>query len=129
MSRSGYSDDCENLQLWRGAVDRAISGARGQAFLRRLRDALDAMPRKRLIENKLVDDNGEVCALGSVDPKANVDPYERDDVAAHFNIAPALAAEIVYMNDEAAFRVETPEQRWTRMRAWVESNIKPGVQP
>ncbi len=26
MSRSGYSEDCENLGLWRGAVERAIQG-------------------------------------------------------------------------------------------------------
>jgi hypothetical protein len=25
MSRSGYSDDCENLGLWRAAVERAVS--------------------------------------------------------------------------------------------------------
>ncbi|KGC50992.1 hypothetical protein DO66_5867 [Burkholderia pseudomallei] len=36
MSRSGYSDDCGGWSLirWRGAVNSAIKGARGQKFLR-----------------------------------------------------------------------------------------------
>jgi hypothetical protein len=45
MSRSGYSDDCSGreLVLWRGAVASALRGRRGQAFLRELVDALDAV--------------------------------------------------------------------------------------
>ncbi len=38
MSRSGYQDDCEGLNLYRGTVRRAIRGKRGQAFLRELAD-------------------------------------------------------------------------------------------
>ena len=38
MSRSGYSDDCETMGLWRGAVERAIYGKRGQTFLREMAD-------------------------------------------------------------------------------------------
>jgi hypothetical protein len=128
MSRSGYSDDCDNVQLWqlwRGAVDRALHGARGQHFLRKLRDALDALPEKRLIADAIANEAGEVCALGAVDPQAKVDPYDRDAVARHFGIAPAMAAEIAYENDEYPCRGETPEQRWTRMRAWVEGQIMP----
>ncbi len=50
MSRSGYVDDIDNLALinWRGAVKSAIQGKRGQAFLRALVDALDAMPETSL---------------------------------------------------------------------------------
>lgn len=128
MSRSGYSDDCEHLELWRGAVDRAILGKRGQSFMCRLRDALDAMPSKRLITNEIANATGEVCALGAVDPHCKVDPHDREAVAAYFGIAPAMAAEIVYLNDEAdGWRnsSETPEQRWARMRAWVEKQIGP----
>ena len=45
MSRSGYSDDDEDgrLAMWRGAVQSAIRGKRGQAALRELLTALDAM--------------------------------------------------------------------------------------
>lgn len=131
MSRSGYSDDCDNVALWRGAVEMAILGRRGQAFMRRLRAALEAMPVKRLITDAIKDDSGEVCALGAVD--SNVDAYDAEYLAEHFGIARALAAEIVYMNDEAmAWRAETPEERWVRMRAWVEKQIGPddeGVEP
>ena len=64
MSRSGYSDDCSGreLNLWRGAVESAIRGKRGQAFLREMLVALDAMPEKRLIAGELVTPTGEVCA-------------------------------------------------------------------
>lgn len=130
MSRSGYSDDCENLALWRWAVERAILGTRGQAFLKRLR-ARRLMKRvKRLIAHEFENEFGEVCALGAVDPQCAVDPDDREAVAKHFGIAPAMAAEIVYMNDEhGAWHKrrmnETPEERWARMRAWVDRQIGP----
>lgn len=124
MSRSGYSDDCGNLGLWRGAVQRATLGYRGQHLLRKLRDALDAMPTKRLITDAIKDDAGEVCALGALDSNAPL--YDAPELAKHFGIAHALAAEIVYMNDEyPPWTPETPEQRWTRMRAWVDAQIVP----
>ncbi|MBU9502883.1 hypothetical protein KTE68_22285 [Burkholderia multivorans] len=137
MSRSGYSDDCENVELWRTAVRNAIRGKRGQAMLRELAAALDAMPEKRLITAELQDADGDFCALGvlgsvrGLDLKG-IDPEDREAVAAAFNIAPALAAEIVFENDEngdhwdhaLGERVfETPEERWTRMREWVRSNL------
>lgn len=139
MGRSGYTDDCDDsdipLQLYRQAVHRATTGYRGQHLLRRLRDALDAMPNKRLISGAIQDKNGDVCALGALDPTAP--SFNEDDeygdydeharkLAKHFGVAPALAAEIVYMNDEwCSWRAkdETPEQRWKRMRAWVEEQI------
>ena len=36
MSRSGYTDECEYLDLYRGKVERAIKGKRGQKFLQEL---------------------------------------------------------------------------------------------
>lgn len=138
MSRSGYTDNDSDipLELYRQAVRRATTGYRGQHLLCRLRDALDAMSNKRLIVGNIRDEAGEVCALGALDPTApayNEDEYDDDEhprkLAKHFGIAPALASEIVYMNDEAvAWRsAETPEQRWIRMRAWVQSQIVPPV--
>ena len=129
MSRSGYSDDCEHVELWRQAVERAILGTRGQVFMRRLRTALDALPVKRLITDEIRNSAGDVCALGSIDPTCAVDPYDREAVAGHFGIAPALAAEIMYLNDEWPRRAETPEQRWARMRAWVDRQIGPDDEP
>lgn len=107
MSRSGYSDDCDGpeLALWRGAVASAIKGRRGQALLRETLAALDAMPVKKLIAHELAHD-GEYCTLGVVGQVRGIDitkldPEDREGVAKAFNIAPALAAEIVYENDEA----------------------------
>src|SRR5687767_12910323 len=104
MSRSGYCDDPEHLALWRGAVRSAIRGKRGQAFLREMRDALDAMPVKRLVGGDLVTREREVCAIGAValrrgtDVKS-VDIYDAESVASAFGIAHALAAEIEFKND------------------------------
>ncbi len=131
MSRSGYSDDCEHLGLWRGAVHRAITGYRGQHLLKKLRVALEALPSKRLIADDIKDEHGDVCALGALDP--TVAEYSATYLAEHFGIAHALAAEIVYMNDEYPTswwegntrHDETPEKRWTRMRDWVASLITP----
>ena len=144
MSRSGYSEDCENLGLWRGAVERAIRGKRGQAFLREMAAALDAMPRKELGADEVARDSEHVCAMGSVvlarrrDVTA-VDVYDADDTANLLGIAGALAKEIAYENDECGQRIETEgptrfpgglvwrretlAERWTRMRAWVDSQI------
>lgn len=93
--------------------------------MRKLLAALDAMPEKRLITDEISDGHGGVCALGAVDPNAKVDQDDSKAVAAHFGIAPALAAEIVYENDEGVRRVEDPEERWERMRAWVKKQIGP----
>ena len=55
MSRSGYSDDYEGLGLYRQTVENALRGKRGQAFLRELLEALDALDEKKLIEGYLKD--------------------------------------------------------------------------
>lgn len=128
MSRSGYSDDCENLWLWRGAVARAIRGKRGQAMLRDLLAALEAMPVKRLITEELEAD-GNYCTLGVLGkarnlPMAGYDSYDFGYLAHEFGVARALIQEIEFENDEGTYRPETPEQRWQRMRAWVAEQIK-----
>ncbi|QJI28923.1 hypothetical protein HKK55_09410 [Pseudomonas sp. ADAK18] len=130
MSRSGYSDDYSGWDLvcWRGAVNSALKGKRGQAFLIELRDALEAMPAKRLIADSLQAD-GEFCTIGALGAKRGVDmkaldPDDREAVGEAFDIAPAMASEIVFMNDEASWQAETPEQRWVRMRDWITSQIK-----
>lgn len=131
MSRSGYSTDLTNWSMicWRGAVANAIRGQRGQAFLREMLEALDAMPVKRLIAEELAA-GGDVCAMGAVASKrgldcTHIDPEDRDQVASALGIAGALAAEIAFENDEGGtyWRRETPEERWVRMRAWVVDKI------
>ncbi len=126
MSRSGYTDDCDGWDLirWRGAVKSAVRGKRGQAFLREMLVALDAMPDKRLIAEDLIDADGDVCAMGAVGLRRGVnleavDPEDREQVAKAFGIAGALAAEIAWENDEPCH----PEERWLRMRAWIVARI------
>jgi hypothetical protein len=129
MSRSGYTDDLETWDLikWRGQVASAIRGRRGQIFLIDLLAALDAMPEKVLIVDDLQDAEGDVCAIGALGrargiDMSKIDPEDPPQVAAAFDIAEQLAQEVVYENDEWS-RSETPQQRWTRMRRWVESRI------
>lgn len=133
MSRSGYDEDgdFDNWAMirWRGAVERAILGQRGQAFFKALAEALDAMPEKRLIAEQL-EERGEVCALGALGRRRGIDmtkldPERPKQVGAAFDIAPALARETAYINDEGGpiSYDESPEARWRRVRAWVELQI------
>lgn len=132
MSRSGYVDEMDDqwaLIRWRGAVKSAIRGKRGQAFLREMRTALDALPEKRLIAYELEQD-GDVCALGSVGKlrgidMSKIDPEEYEQVSAAFGIPEALIREIEYENDEASawFKKDTDEERFVRVRSWVEKHI------
>lgn len=137
MSRSGYSDECDGpeLNLWRGAVNQAIKGKRGQAFLRESLAALEAMSSKRLTTDSLHQPaSGEFCTLGVVGANRGVDlkalEYaEPKEVAKAFGISHALAAEIMYENDEGWNYPNTPELRWERMREWIKSEIIERVQP
>lgn len=143
MSRSGYCDDGENnwgTICWRGAVNSALRGKRGQAFLKELAQAMDAMPVKRLVTEELQAE-GEFCTLGVVGNSRNldmsvIDPGDSVVVAEKFGLAEAMVREIVWENDEypgvyglkpdgsTGWRRETPEERWIRMRKWVDSQIK-----
>lgn len=140
MSRSGYIDDSEDWQRirWRGQVASATRGKRGQRLLRDLLSALDAMPEKSLVASELETRDGDVCTLGALGKvrgidMSKIDPEEPEQVAAAFDIAEPLAREIVYMNDEyyhgiwnestKRYDAITPEQRWTKMRAWVAAQI------
>jgi hypothetical protein len=152
LSRSGYTDDdeCGSIAMWRGQVASAIRGKRGQAFLREMLEALDALPEKRLIANRLVvaptDTYGPptrfeyyrgygeapecgVCAIGTVGLKRGIDMYridpeDYDSVANAFGIAHQLVQEIEYVNDEMWDSNNTAEGRWRRVRAWAVGNIK-----
>jgi len=128
MSRSGYSDECGNIELYRASVERALRGKRGQAFLRELATAMDAMPEKVLIAGDLVSEHGECCTIGVVCKArqldvSHLDVYDPETVAGAVGIARSMAAEIEYMNDEAAWGSELPNERWKRMRKWVADNL------
>jgi hypothetical protein len=136
MSRSGYVEDSDGLNFYRANVDRALAGKRGQAFLREMAAALDAMPVKALVAGEILRDNEHVCAIGSVAlarmlDVSTLDVEDGDAVGKAFGIKRMLACEIVYENDEGGPKPwwnggpETPEQRWTRMRAWVTDHLRP----
>lgn len=135
MSRSGYSDDGDgstwDFIKWRGRIKSAMRGKRGQRLMLDIVQALDALPEKRLIRDQLILETGDVCALGAVGLKRGVvmwdinpddeyaDPYElADNLAAAFDIAPCLAQEVQYVNDEWCWN-DNPEKRWQRVRDWA----------
>lgn len=149
MSRSCYSDEFGDefpgqLELYRANVARSIRSKAGQARLRELRDALLALPVKALEANTFADgtrDAPNVCALGAWalkkcdgDPQAakQMVPREADDWDT-FNAIKAhgwprlVVLEAIYQNDEATYRVVTPEQRYAHVLAWVESQIVGGA--
>jgi hypothetical protein len=136
VSRSHYSDcDPFDQEAWlrlmgyRQAVANALQGKRGQAFLREMLAALDALPQPRLIAHEL-EEGCEVCALGSVGRArqldlSGLDPEGHEELAKLFGIAPSMVREIEYENDEGnACGGETPEERFQRMRAWICENLK-----
>lgn len=135
MSRSNYSDDGDDnrsLIKWRGMVASATRGSRGQQFFHDLISALDAMPEKALIVGELENADG-VCAIGSLGKARGIDmtkldPEVPEDVGAAFNIAPCLAQEVVYMNDEWLYS-ESPQDRWKRMKKWAEEQLRTAVTP
>lgn len=133
MSRSGMSDDCDDqwaMIMWAGAQKSAINGKRGQAFLKEMLIALDALPEKRLIPDELIASNGEVCAIGSVAKLRGVDlsgvsPDDWQRLSKTFNISETLVRVIEYENDdEFGYRNLTPEERFAQFRRWVVSQIK-----
>jgi hypothetical protein len=68
MSRINYSEDEDypgQFNLFRANVRRSIRGKAGQAALRDLREALLALPNKRLVAHYLAKD-GDVCTTGAL---------------------------------------------------------------
>lgn len=133
MGRSGYTEDYDEqypnaLALYRSAVNNAINGKRGQAFLRELIEALDAMPERVLTDSELRAPGGEVCALGSVGVRRGIaldalNPEDHDGLSKVFGISRSMVQEIEFENDEGVWAEETPESRWIRMRAWAVKNL------
>ena len=137
MSRSGYTEDSENnwaLICYRGAVASGIRGKRGQAFLKEMLTALDALPEKKLVASELEMD-GQVCAIGSVGrargiDMSKLDPEDPEKVAKTFGISEALTREIVYMNDENGWFGRGPDtednkaRRFELVRAWIIKNLR-----
>lgn len=152
MSRSGYTEGdgpSDEHEQWamireRGAYMSAVRGRRGQAFLVELRDALRAMPEKRLAAHSFQTESGEVCTLGCVFRARGVPirediaatAFEGDDVshevAELLGIPRTLAAQIMWENDEffawtgllGRSPIAEGEARYRRMLALVEGLIR-----
>lgn len=140
MSRSGLVEDwdCDDNWRhvrWRGAVASAIRGKRGQDFLRELIAALDAMPIKELCSGDLQREDGQVCAIGCVakargiDTKTWGDVYgDADRVGENMGIAHAMAAEVIWANDECVWgnlpENERNAKRWQSVRDWAVAHLK-----
>lgn len=143
MSRSGYVELHEmepgQYAMFRGQVASAVRGRRGQRFIRDLADALDAMPDKLLAGHFVFEAcSGLRCALGVAlqargvpVPERAAEVWDPDDwgadatraVAEALDIHPVLAAEVVFLNDEAA--APTPRGRWRFMRDWCARHLRP----
>ena len=130
MSRSGYSDEGSSWDTirWRGAVASALRGKRGQQVLVEILAALDVMPEKELIAEALVTPEGKYCTLGVLGAHRglaldDLDPEDYRRVAKAFDIAPAMAQEILWENDDDWYEKETPAERWVRMRAWIAEHV------
>ena len=129
MNRSGYGEgDCseEEADEWFRSVADAIRSDAGQAFLRELADALDAMRDKVLIDGHLINAQGDCCALGALCRARGIDTEDMGSdaecVAERLGAPLPLAAEVVDQND--GYRNEIPDARWHRMRRWVEGRIR-----
>jgi len=126
-------------ELWRANLRRTMQSERGQAFLQELLEALDALPQKRLIQGAM-QQGREVCALGAVGLKRRInlgglDSRNHDELAAAFGISSMLVQEIAYWNDQGMeaclfglteggrWKVNTPESRFTFVRAWVVARL------
>lgn len=139
MGRSGYTEDGDDeynqAGLWQANVRRATTGRRGQKFFRALLEALDALPKKELVEGELEDENGAVCALGAfrVAKGLSLDraiaESDWDALGKAFAAAPLLMREVMFQNDDdfGEHPGETPGKRFERMRAWVAKQILPEV--
>ncbi len=139
--------------LWQANCERSMRGRAGQRELRELEAALLALPEKRLIGDRLTDDEGGVCAIGCYAKHKGLDlsrfdPYESDEVGVAAGMPRLVAWKVVELNDvtldtvwavaadplnrpETAYqggiphvRDMTPEERYEKVLAWVRSRLR-----
>lgn len=149
ISYSEEEDRPGHFALWDANCRRSIKGALGQRELREFEAALVAMSEKRLISGALVDDDGDVCAIGCYARHKGLDlskfdpEDESDEVGVAAGMPHLVAWKIVALNDiicddvwEVAYGPErlgyglykggiphirpmTPEERYEKVLAWV----------
>lgn len=154
--RISYSDEEDvpgQFALWQANCTRSLKGKKGQAALRELEAALLALPDKRLIAEKLIDSDGEVCALGALakykghalvaakpEDEDEYDEIDLDGEMEEFGVelgVPRLVAwKIVERNDvvidghydystgpRGVWVPATPEERYEKILAWVQRQL------
>jgi hypothetical protein len=148
MSRFGYDDEGDYPNawaLWERAITTALGSDKGQQILRDLRDALLALPKKRLIEGRLAC-NGEVCTMGALVAHRRRDE-ERAKVLAELEqmitedawidyeagtktleagesigVGVSMSCHLAWLNDQLDYGA-TPEERYEKVLSWVERAI------
>lgn len=132
MNRISYCDEegwPGQFDLWQANCLRSLRGKQGQKELLVLQEALLALPEKRLIHGSLVDEDGEVCAIGAYAKAKGLDiqsfdPEEETDAVGIQAGMPRLVAwKVVEINDFQLHSHFTPEERYTKMLAWVERQL------
>jgi hypothetical protein len=132
MGRISYTDEEDypgQFALWQSNCLKSLHGKQGQEELRVLRQALIALPEKRLIHDLLVDEDGEVCAIGAYAKYKGLDlqKFDPEDATDEVGIEagmPALAAwKVVEMNDMELHSGFSPEERYTKILAWVDGQL------
>lgn len=139
--------------LWEANWLRHLRGANGQEVLRDLRDALLALPERKLIEGRLADEQGCVCTVGALalyrrtlsgerpedvldelrnlikpdERWGDIDAYEAEERTVACGVGLGLkrmmAMALAGKNDDWYADDKTPEQRFERVLKWVESKI------
>lgn len=136
MSRFSYTEDEDfpgQFYLWQGNCDRSMRSKKGQTELKVLREALLALPEKRLLLEALHDEKDGVCAIGAYAKHKGVDILQcdpedaTDEVGIDAGMPKMVAWKVVEMNDLMYDR-ETPEERYSKMLNWVESQLLPEPQ-
>ena len=140
--RVNYNED-ENyggeFNLWQANCRRSRQGRKGQAALRELESALMGMPDKRIQKDVLVESSGEACAIGAlmlhrkvsagmareqaVAECAALEPLDTEEHGVSIGMPHLVAWAVAVENDEY-YRVESPEERYRRILAWVRGELK-----
>ncbi len=149
-----HEDFSGQFALWQANCNRSLRGKKGQQELRELEAALLSLPDKRLIRDLLTDEEGGVCAIACYAKHKGIDlskfdpEDESDEVGIAAGMPPLVAWEVVAYNDlhldtvwevahgplnrhEATYkggiplvREMTPEERYTKMLAWVRAQLR-----
>lgn len=142
--RISYSDEEEvpgQFALWQANCRRSLQGKKGQAALRELEAALLALPEKRLIADKMIDADGEVCAIGALakhkgrdllaephmgDPDEFEGDGEMEEIGVELGMPRLVAWKVVCKNDveiDGHYENLPGPYRWfqeqSRLRAYV----------